>query len=119
MKNISYVALASLAMLSACKNSLGDIPTSAPVGVVTFPTGDAFNGALLPAFFATFGLYRPDQKAAVEMDATGRHASLTSVMEQGKANPIAVALPGFDKSLQLEDKRLIQAVKELEGTLRA
>lgn len=44
MKHISYVALASLAVLSACKNTLGDIPTSAPVGVVTFPTGDAFNG---------------------------------------------------------------------------
>jgi hypothetical protein len=44
MKHISYVALVSLVVLSACKNSFGDIPTSAPVGIVTFPTGDAFGG---------------------------------------------------------------------------
>jgi hypothetical protein len=44
MKNISYVALASLCVLSACKNSFGDIPRSAPVGVLTFPTGDSPSG---------------------------------------------------------------------------
>lgn len=44
MKNISYVALAGLVVLGACKNSLGDIPSSAPVGVFTFPTGDAVSG---------------------------------------------------------------------------
>lgn len=43
MKNISYVALAGLLVLGACK-TLGDIPTTAPDGIVTFPTGDAFNG---------------------------------------------------------------------------
>ena len=43
MKTSSSVALALLLGLGACKN-LGDIPTSAPIGVLTFPTGDAVNG---------------------------------------------------------------------------
>lgn len=43
MKNISYVALAALFVLGACKN-LGDIPKSAPVGVLTLSTGDAVDG---------------------------------------------------------------------------
>lgn len=44
MKNISYAALAGLLALGACKNSLGDIPTSRPTGIVTLGTGDAVNG---------------------------------------------------------------------------
>lgn len=43
MKHISYVALAGLFVLSACKN-LGDIPTSRPSGIVTLGTGDAPGG---------------------------------------------------------------------------
>jgi salicylate 5-hydroxylase large subunit len=76
---------------------------------------DAYHGALLHAFFATFGLFRPDQKSAMEMDDTGRHACITSVMAQGGANAIAAALPGFNSALKLEDPRLVQAVRELDG----
>lgn len=44
MKTSSSVALAFLMTLGACKN-LGDIPTSFPIGVLTFSTGDAVSGA--------------------------------------------------------------------------
>lgn len=43
MKTASCVALALLTTLGACKN-LGDIPKTAPIGVLTFPTGDAVSG---------------------------------------------------------------------------
>ena len=76
---------------------------------------DAYHGALLHAFFATFGLFRPDQKSALDIDATGRHSCLSSAMAGGGANAVAAALPGFDASLQLQDRRLIEAVKELRG----
>ena len=80
---------------------------------------DPYHAALLHVFFATFGLFRPDQKSALEMDETGRHACLMSIMpapgSQGAADNVAAALPGFDASLQLADRRLIEAVKELKG----
>jgi salicylate 5-hydroxylase large subunit len=76
---------------------------------------DPYHAALLHVFFATFGLFRPDQKSALEMDETGRHACLMSVMAQGGANAVTGGLPGFDATLQLQDSRLIEAVKELEG----
>jgi salicylate 5-hydroxylase large subunit len=76
---------------------------------------DPYHAALLHVFFATFGLYRPDQKNALEMDETGRHACLTAVMAKGGANQVTGALRGFDETIKLQDSRLIEAVKELEG----
>ncbi len=76
---------------------------------------DPYHGALLHSFFATFGLFRPDQKSAVGLDETGMHACITSTMGQGAANAIATGLPGFDASLALHDKRLLETVKEMEG----
>jgi salicylate 5-hydroxylase large subunit len=76
---------------------------------------DPYHAALLHVFFATFGLFRPDQKSALYMDDTGRHACLTSVMGNSDRSKISGALPGYDGQLRLQDARLIQAVKELEG----
>jgi salicylate 5-hydroxylase large subunit len=81
---------------------------------------DPYHAALLHVFFATFGLFRPDQKSAIEMDETGRHACLMSIAPATNSgapagNQVAAALPGFDSSLQLADRRLIEAVKELKG----
>lgn len=80
---------------------------------------DPYHAALLHIFFATFGLFRPDQKTAIEMDETGRHACLMSVMpppgEKSPGSDMLVSLPGFDSNLRLEDRRLIEAVKELRG----
>jgi len=76
---------------------------------------DPYHAALLHTFFATFGLFRPDQKSALQMDDTGRHACLSSVMGQGGANAVTAALPGYDASMKLQDPRLTQALKELPG----
>ncbi len=80
---------------------------------------DPYHAALLHVFFATFGLFRPDQKTAIEMDDTGRHACLMSVMpppgEKSQGQDVLTSLPGFNTSLQLADRRLIEAVKELTG----
>jgi salicylate 5-hydroxylase large subunit len=76
---------------------------------------DSYHGALLHIFFATFGLFRPDQKNTLDLDPTGRHACITSVMTQGGPNDVAGALPGFDSTIKLQDTRLIEAVKELQG----
>jgi len=79
---------------------------------------DPYHAALLHMFFASFGLFRPDQKNALEMDETGRHACLMSIMPAagaGENHDVAASLPGFDASLQLADRRLIETVKELTG----
>jgi salicylate 5-hydroxylase large subunit len=39
---------------------------------------DPYHASLLHVFLVTFGLFRLDQKSAIEMDATGRHAVLVS-----------------------------------------
>ncbi|MCO5066874.1 MAG: Rieske 2Fe-2S domain-containing protein [Rhizobiaceae bacterium] len=82
---------------------------------------DPYHAALLHVFFATFGLYRPDQKNALEMDESGAHACLTAIMPPKDAAPadgnaVATSLPGFDAGLQLADSRLIEGVRELTGT---
>jgi salicylate 5-hydroxylase large subunit len=76
---------------------------------------DPYHAALLHVFFATFGLFRPDQKSALEMDETGRHACLMSVRNEGGNNDMAGVLSGFDQTLKLQDPRIIQAVKEFPG----
>lgn len=81
---------------------------------------DTYHAALLHAFFARFGLFRPDQKTSIEIDETGRHACVMSIApprdpNATATNDVTAALPGFDASLQLEDRRLVEAVKELRG----
>jgi salicylate 5-hydroxylase large subunit len=76
---------------------------------------DPYHAALLHVFFATFGLFRPDQKSALEMDETGRHACLMSVRNESVTSDVKGALRGFDETLKLEDPRIIEAVKELRG----
>jgi len=80
---------------------------------------DPYHGALLHVFLPTFGLFRPDQASELRMDATGRNGSLMSVPAHRPGVPggtedlePAVAAVG---SMQLADRRLIEAVKELKG----
>lgn len=78
---------------------------------------DPYHGALLHVFLPTFGLFRPDQGSEMRMDETGRHGSLMSLTAHdhaGGGEDITRDL-AVDASLQLADKRLIEAVKELEG----
>jgi salicylate 5-hydroxylase large subunit len=80
---------------------------------------DPYHGALLHVFLPAFGLFRPDQSSELRMDATGRNGSLMSV----SAHDPAVQSEGGDierfispvGSMQLTDRRLIEAVKELKG----
>lgn len=82
---------------------------------------DPYHAALLHVFFATFGLFRPDQASDLEMDETGRHACLMSIYKPGGENDVAGSLARLDDTLELQDPRIIQAVKELSGdeTVRA
>ncbi|MBK5189718.1 MAG: hypothetical protein JJD97_15860, partial [Gemmatimonadaceae bacterium] len=45
MRKSLFVAGATLFTLAACKGSLGDIPSSIPLGIVTVAMGDAVSGA--------------------------------------------------------------------------
>jgi salicylate 5-hydroxylase large subunit len=80
---------------------------------------DPYHGALLHVFLPTFGLFRPDQNSELRMDETGRNGSLMSA----PAHDPAVQSEGGDierfvsavGSMQLADRRLIEAVKELKG----
>jgi len=82
---------------------------------------DPYHAALLHVFFATFGLFRPDQASQLEMDEKGRHACLMSIFKPGGTNDVAGSLAALDDTLTLQDARIIQAVKELSGeeTVRA
>lgn len=78
---------------------------------------DGYHVALLHVFLATFKLYRPDQSSHI-LDETGRHACLLSMTPSRDPNAGADAnadLPRFDATLELADRRLVEAVKELEG----
>jgi salicylate 5-hydroxylase large subunit len=81
---------------------------------------DPYHVALLHVFLATFGLYRPDQ-AAHETDETGRHACLMSVAPSRDPSAsadnadVTAGLPRFDSGLKLADRRIVDAVNELEG----
>src|SRR5262249_44956178 len=47
---------------------------------------DPYHASLLHVFLVTFGLFRLDQKSAIEMDETGRHAVLVSRRGQQQEN---------------------------------
>jgi salicylate 5-hydroxylase large subunit len=78
---------------------------------------DPYHGALLHVFLPTFGLFRPDQASELRMDDTGRHGSLVSLpaRDSGGGHEDITRDLAVDASLQLADKRLIEAVKELDG----
>jgi len=80
---------------------------------------DPYHSALLHVFLATFGLFRPDQSGEMRMDKTGRHSYMLSLPPRAESalsekEDIKHEL-AFDASLQLADKRLVEAVRELKG----
>jgi len=80
---------------------------------------DPYHGALLHVFLPTFGLFRPDQNSELRMDKTGRNGSLMSApahdpAEQSEGGDIERFVSAVG-SMQLADRRLIEAVKELKG----
>ncbi|MGH6754920.1 MAG: SRPBCC family protein, partial [Bradyrhizobium sp.] len=76
---------------------------------------DPYHAGLLHVFFATFGLYRADQKSALEMDEKGRHACLLSIRGEQELNEVTGALPNFQADLKLADNCIIDAVHEFKG----
>jgi salicylate 5-hydroxylase large subunit len=74
---------------------------------------DPYHPGLLHAFFITFGLWRPDQKSRMVMDAHGRHACMISARnEGGKNTEVTGGITSFKEGLQLADPRIIDVVHE-------
>src|SRR5437764_10428091 len=73
---------------------------------------DPYHASLLHVFLVTFGLFRLDQKSAVEMDATGRHAVLVSRKGEQAANEATRQMRAFKADFALKDARLLDPVRE-------
>jgi salicylate 5-hydroxylase large subunit len=76
---------------------------------------DPYHAGLLHVFFATFGLFRADQKSAVEMDPSGRHAVLRSIKGDQEKNDVTADLRNFQGDLRLADPSIIESVREFPG----
>jgi len=80
---------------------------------------DPYHGALLHVSCPHSDCFRPDQNSELRMDETGRNGSLMSVPAhdpavQSEAGDIERFVSAVG-SMQLADRRLIEAVKELKG----
>ncbi|QYU68474.1 Rieske 2Fe-2S domain-containing protein [Leptolyngbya sp. 15MV] len=76
---------------------------------------DPYHAGLLHVFFVTFGLFRADQKSAVEMDELGRHGILISRKGEQEVNDITGDMKTFQADLKLADPRILDVVKEFPG----
>src|SRR5437763_3161985 len=76
---------------------------------------DPYHASLLHVFLVTFGLFRLDQKSAVEMDASGRHAVLVSRKGEQAANDATREMRAFKADFKLADPRLLDPVREFAG----
>jgi salicylate 5-hydroxylase large subunit len=73
---------------------------------------DPYHASLLHVFLVTFGLFRLDQKSAVEMDDTGRHAVLVSRKGEQATNDATRQMRSFKADFTLNDPRLLDPVRE-------
>ena len=78
---------------------------------------DPYHATVLHVFLITFGLFRLDQKSAVEMDETGRHAVLISRRGEQALNETTREMANFRANLKLNDPRLIEALPEFPGDM--
>ena len=76
---------------------------------------DPYHASVLHVFLITFGLFRLDQRSAVEMDETGRHAALISRRGEQIMDEATLELANFRKDLKLNDPRLIEPAREFPG----
>jgi salicylate 5-hydroxylase large subunit len=76
---------------------------------------DPYHASLLHVFLVTFGLFRLDQQSAVEMDDTGRHAVLVSRKGAQESNEATAQMRAFKANFSLQDKRLLDPVREFAG----
>jgi len=71
-----------------------------------------YHASLLHVFLVTFGLFRLDQKSAIEMDPTGRHGVLVSRKGEQKENEATRQMGAFRPNYALHDPRLLDPVRE-------
>jgi salicylate 5-hydroxylase large subunit len=76
---------------------------------------DPYHASLLHVFLVTFGLFRLDQKSAIEMDETGRHAVLVSRKGEQATNDATREMRSFKADFRLNDARLLDPVREFAG----
>ena len=76
---------------------------------------DPYHAGLLHVFFVTFGLFRADQKSAVDMDDTGKHGILISRMGEKEVNEVTSDMRQFQDDLALKDPRIMDVVREFPG----
>jgi salicylate 5-hydroxylase large subunit len=76
---------------------------------------DPYHASLLHVFLVTFGLFRLDQKSAVEMDESGRHAVLVSRKGEQATNDATREMRSFKADFKLNDPRLLDPVREFAG----
>jgi len=76
---------------------------------------DPYHASLLHVFLVTFGLFRLDQRSAIEMDPTGRHAVLVSRKGEQQENEATRQIRAFKANFALRDPRLLDPVREFPG----
>jgi salicylate 5-hydroxylase large subunit len=76
---------------------------------------DPYHASLLHVFLVTFGLFRLDQRSAIEMDPSGRHAVLVSRRGEQKENEATRQMRAFKANFTLRDPRLLEPVREFPG----
>jgi salicylate 5-hydroxylase large subunit len=76
---------------------------------------DPYHASLLHVFLVTFGLFRLDQRSAIEMDPTGRHAVLVSRKGEQEENEATRQMRAFKSNFALRDPRLLDPVREFPG----
>ncbi len=76
---------------------------------------DPYHASLLHVFLVTFGLFRLDQRSAIEMDPTGRHAVLVSRKGEQQENEATRQMRAFKSNFVLRDPRLLEPVREFPG----
>jgi salicylate 5-hydroxylase large subunit len=76
---------------------------------------DPYHAGLLHVFFATFGLFRADQKSMVDLDDTGRHGILVSRKGEQEVNEVTSDMRQFQGDLVLQDPRIMDVVHEFPG----
>ena len=76
---------------------------------------DPYHASLLHVFLVSFGLFRADNPSSVAMDPTGRHSVLVSARRTGPVDASVAGEMAALRVLELEDKRLLDIVKEFDG----
>jgi salicylate 5-hydroxylase large subunit len=73
---------------------------------------DPYHPGLLHTWFVTFGLWRADNKSALQMDAQHRHAAMISTRgNAGKVSDVS-QVSTFKSQMQLHDPRFLDIVPE-------